>query len=215
MSVCMAPGASAQDTTNTSAPHWEVGPYVGVGRHSLVDTTLDLGLTPDRDHVFIGIHVTRPIGSFRGISLAYAPELVPLLIVTNNPKYAVSQSAVSSTGSSQVLSVVREPVAGFGFSPFGLEGRFPVAQRWNIFLAGAAGAVVFTRNVPDMFGRRFNFTFEVGSGVQWRYSSRTSVRLGVKFHHLSNARTAPYNPGIDGAIFMVGFDRAIGSTSRE
>ena len=41
--------------------------------------------------------------------------------------------------------------------------------------------------------------------------SRDSLRVGYKFHHLSNAFTAPLNPGIDAAVFLVGFERAIGS----
>jgi hypothetical protein len=213
MPVLSATYISAQAAQDVSAPSWEVGPYVGIGHRSLVDTALDLGLTPDRDHVFIGIHFTRPIRRYDHATLAYAPELVPVLIITNNPTYSVSQSSSPPAGSSQVLTVTRGPVAGFAFSPFGLEGQFPVGRRWNLFAAGAAGGVVFARDVPDMYGRRFNFTFEVGSGVRWRYGERTALRLGVKFHHLSNARTAPYNPGIDGAIFMVGFDRVISSRS--
>ncbi len=38
----------------------------------------------------------------------------------------------------------------------------------------------------------------------WRRSARTSLRLGYKFHHLSNNYTAEKNPGLDGHVFMVG-----------
>lgn len=223
-----AGAAGSSDNAAQTAPDpalrvkgWEIGPYLGVGRHSLVDTSLDLGLTPDRDHVFIGLHFTRELASPHNVVIAYAPEVVPLLIITNTPKYVTGQyhySAVCGPGcgaTAYVISVIREPVAGFAVSPIGLESRFPVRERWNLYATGAAGSVWFTRPVPDMLGRRFNFTFEIGTGVRWSYSSRTSLRLGFKFHHLSNAGTAQRNPGIDGAIFMVGFDRAVGRHSDE
>ena len=34
-------------------PRWQVGAYVGVARHSLV-----VGVTPDRDHLLVGVHAT-------------------------------------------------------------------------------------------------------------------------------------------------------------
>ena len=61
------------------------------------------------------------------------------------------------------------------------------------------------------YARAFNYTFEVGGGVLWRIRPRDSLRIGYKFHHLSNLFTAPQNPGIDGAVFLLGFERAIGS----
>src|SRR6266446_8498284 len=66
-------------------PRWEVGPYVGVARHSLVGT--HLGMTPDLNHLFIGLHVTAPFVRSRRWTLSYAPEVVPLLLISNNPKY--------------------------------------------------------------------------------------------------------------------------------
>ena len=70
--------------------------------------------------------------------------------------------------------------------------------------------VWFTREVPAAYSRAFNYTFEVGGGVLWRLRARNSLRIGYKFHHLSNAYTAPNNPGIDGAVLLLGFQRAFG-----
>jgi hypothetical protein len=103
------------------------------------------------------------------------------------------------------------PVAGFAISPIGLEAQIRLTPRWRAYTAGAAGVVWFTREVPTANARAFNYTFEVGGGVLWRYRSRQSLRVGYKFHHLSNLYTAPANPGIDGAVFLLGFERAIGS----
>jgi hypothetical protein len=197
---------AAQTTDRDEAgklPRWTVTPYAGVARHSLVGT--HLGVTPDRDHLFFGLHATlnfwrTPRGAF-----GYAPELVPLLLITNNPTYRV----LSTPGGFRLMiENGRAPVAGFACSPIGFEGQLRTGARWRAYAAGAAGAVWFTRDVPAAYSSRFNYTFEVGGGVLWQYQERHALRLGYKFHHLSNAYRAPQNPGIDGAVLLAGFERS-------
>lgn len=187
-------------------PRWEVGPYVGVARHSLVGT--HLGVTPDRNHLFIGVHITVNTVRSRRWTLGYAPEAVPLLLISNNPKYRQVPDAVDGQ---ITVEEGRGPVAGFAISPIGLEAQIRLTSRWRAYTAGAAGGVWFAREVPRAYSRAFNYTFEVGGGLRWQYRSRESLRVGYKFHHLSNLYTAPNNPGIDGAVFLLGLDRAIGS----
>ena len=187
-------------------PRWELGPYVGVARHSLVGT--HLGVTPDRNHLLIGVHITVNIVGSRRWTLRYAPEVVPLLLISNNPKY---RQVLQADGGHITVEDGRGSVAGFAISPIGLEAQSRLTSRWRAYTAGAAGGVWFTREVPTAYSRAFNYTFEVGGGLVWQYRSRESLRLGYKFHHLSNLYTAPDNPGIDGAVFLLGFDRAIRS----
>src|SRR5437773_5765595 len=73
-------------------PRWEAGPYVGVARHSLVGT--HWGVTPDRNHLFIGVHITVNMVRSRRWTFGYAPEVVPLLLISNNPKYRQVPDAV-------------------------------------------------------------------------------------------------------------------------
>jgi hypothetical protein len=187
-------------------PRWELGPYVGVARHSLVGT--HLGVTPDRNHLFLGLHATFPFVRSRRWTVSYAPDVVPLLLISNNPTYRYVQQA---DGEHFVVEDGRGPVGGFAMSPIGLEAQIRLTSRWRAYGAGAAGGVLFTREVPTAYSRAFNYTFEVGGGLLWQYRSRDSLRVGYKFHHLSNYDTAPDNPGIDGAVFLLGFERAIGS----
>ena len=199
---------SAQTTDGQDAlrpSRWEVGPYGGVARHSLVGT--HLGVTPDRNHLFLGLHGTLRFVRSRRWTLSYAPEAVPLLLISNNPKYRDLQAA----GGHITVEDGTGPVAGFAISPMGLESQIRLTSRWRGYAAGAAGGVWFTRAVPTAHSRAFNYTFEVGGGLLWQYRSRESLRVGYKFHHLSNLYTAPDNPGIDGAVFLLGFDRVIGS----
>jgi len=166
-----------------------------------------LGVTPDRNHLVIGLHATARVVRSRRLTLNYAPEMAPLLLISNNPKYRRFQEG---DGGPITVEDGKGPVAGFAISPIGLEAQMQLTSRWRAYTAGAAGVVWFTREVPTAYSRAFNYTFEVGGGVLWRYRSRESLRVGYKFHHLSNLYTAPNNPGIDGAVFLLGFERAIG-----
>jgi len=47
-------GAQPADVPQQLQPRYELVPYVGVARHSLVGT--HLGVTPDRSHRLVGVH---------------------------------------------------------------------------------------------------------------------------------------------------------------
>jgi len=199
--------AQAQSTELDTPPRWAIAPYVGVARHSLVGT--HLGVIPDRDHVFVGIHLTAALWRTRRLTFAFAPEVVPLLVITNNPIYEI----VDTFDGRHEFEVGRGPVTGFAVSPIGFEGQLGVGHAWRAYATSAVGAVWFTRDVPVAYSRRFNYTFEVGGGALWQFRPRTSLRVGYKFHHLSNAFTALQNPGIDGAVFLAGIERTLGGHS--
>ena len=199
----------AEERDDAPYPRWQVGAYIGVARHSLVGT--HLGVTPDRDHLLIGVHATASLLRGYRWTIAYAPEMVPLLVVSNNPRY---RQVPTGADTSVTIEEGRGRVSGFAISPIGLEGQVRIFARWHVYTAGAAGVVWFSRAVPVAYARSFNYTFELGGGMLWRISSKDSLRIGYKFHHLSNLYTASQNPGIDGAVFLLGFERTIGSCHR-
>jgi len=190
-------------TMDTPLPRLSAGPYVGVARHSLVGS--HLGVTPDRDHLFLGVHGTWNVWRTGRWAVGYAPEVVPLLLISNNPTY---ETVTLPGGERRMFEVGTGVVAGFAISPIGVEGQVRLATRWRVYGAGAAGGVWFTRDVPVAYSRQFNYTFEVGGGALWNVRPRESLRFGYKFHHLSNAYTALQNPGIDGAVLLFGFEHA-------
>ena len=191
-------------------PVWHVGPYVGVALNSPGGDTW--GETPDRNHLFVGVRGSAPVLGLKALTLAYAPEVVPILVVSNNPTY---RTAVVSQGGVSRLTEVADgtaPVYGFGFSPFGLEAQVRTGERVQLFGAVAAGMVWFTRDVPVANSRTFNYTFELGGGLLWEYGARKRLRFGYMFHHLSNAWTAEQNPGLDGDVFYLGWEVALGGS---
>jgi hypothetical protein len=204
--VSSAIPAAAQDMPQPLAGRrsWALGPYVAVSRHSPVGRLW--GLTPDREHVLVGVHATIPLFQGRRWMFAYAPEAIPLIVVTNNPSYRAQPG--ENGGPPELVEIDRSPVAGAGVAPIGLELQVDASHRVGLYAGGTMGGLWFTRRVPVADARSFNFTFDFGGGVLIGLRGPTRFRAGYKFHHLSNARTAPSNPGVDAHMIFVGVERS-------
>jgi hypothetical protein len=187
-------------------PRIEIGPYVGVARHSPAGH--HFGVVPDRNHLFLGVELTMNAVRTTRWAFGLAPEIVPLLIVSNNPTY---RSVSTARGGRFIIEDGRRSVTGFAVSPLALQAQVRITSRLRAYASGAGGVVWFSRAVPVADSRAFNYTFELGGGVRWQVRPRESLRIGYKFHHLSNAYTAPQNPGLDAKVFLIGYERALGS----
>jgi hypothetical protein len=185
----------------------ELEPYVGIARHSPAGDFL--GQTPDRSHLFLGLHITATIARTRRVTFGYAPEAA-LIVVSGTPTYLQEIFTTSRGSATFPVSDGVAPVAGFAVSPVGFESRVNLGARWRVYGATAAGFVFFTRPTPVTEARRFNYTFEFGGGVERRIGDEWWLRVGYKFHHFSNAYSAIQNPGVDANVVMFGLGRAIG-----
>lgn len=93
---------------------------------------------------------------------------------------------------------------GVGASPVGAQVNFVHFRRVEPFLTSGGGFLYFNHR---MFGttQQFNFTAQLGGGVQLFTSSRrTAIDLGYKYHHISNANLANQNPGLDSHMLFIG-----------
>ena len=170
-----------------------------------------LGGETGRDLYLAGLRAEWMLASRESWALAATADAIPLAVVTRNPYYTNRVVAVAVSRRGERVNVLeqtgRGPVYGFGASPLGLELLGPRMRAVRPYLAGAGGLLWFTRNTPEPEARRLNATFELGAGVRIARGERHALMLGWKFHHLSNAWTAPYNPGLDGNVFYVGVVR--------
>jgi opacity protein-like surface antigen len=60
-----------------------------------------------------------------------------------------------------------------------------------------------TQPIPIRAAGSFNFTFDLGAGVELYRSKTRSIRAEYRYHHISNHGTAEVNPGIDNGLFQV------------
>lgn len=106
-------------------------------------------------------------------------------------------------GSETVYCHGREWTIGEGISPVGFQWNFRPSHPWQPFLIGHGGYMYSTRPIPIAVAGSFNFTFDIGAGVELFRSGRQSVRAEYRYHHISNHDTATYNPGIDNGVVQI------------
>jgi uncharacterized repeat protein (TIGR01451 family) len=103
------------------------------------------------------------------------------------------------------VSATRRNVFGGGLSPIGLQLYFRPQDRIKPFVSTSGGFIFFNEQVPRLNGARFNFTYDVGGGVQVFRDSRRAFTFGYKYQRLSNGGRALNNPGFNGNVFSFGY----------
>lgn len=168
------------------------------------------GTTPDREFVLAGLRAEWVLDVAGPVALAATADLVPLAVVTRTPTYR-PRTVVPPDPRFPTFTYPEQtgarPVYGAGASPFGLALYAPRGGRVRAFAGAAAGGLWFTRNTPVPDARRFNFTAEFGGGIELARASGGALVLAYKRHHLSNAGSAPANPGLDANVVYVGILR--------
>ncbi|PAU95500.1 hypothetical protein CK503_00090 [Aliifodinibius salipaludis] len=94
--------------------------------------------------------------------------------------------------------------SGFGITPLGFQFNFNQHNIVQPFLKSSTGFMYFKKPFPDNRGVQFNFTLELGTGVEIMVLDNISLSLGYKYHHMSNGQLGKINPGIDSNIFFTG-----------
>jgi opacity protein-like surface antigen len=121
----------------------------------------------------------------RVIALRYIAEVVPLSVV-GTPQVNGQRLYSYATGG----------------SPIGAQVNFLHSRRIQPFVTSGGGFLYFNR---QMFGAtQFNFTAQLGAGVQVFTSRHRSLDLGYMYHHISNANLGNINPGMDSHVVFVG-----------
>jgi hypothetical protein len=94
---------------------------------------------------------------------------------------------------------------GGGLNPIGFKWSFLPRRKLQPVMTFAAGFVVSARDIPVDKSDSFNFTFELGFGVEYYVQPKRSVRLDYRVHHLSNAYVGFNNPGVDSNLFQLSY----------
>lgn len=97
----------------------------------------------------------------------------------------------------------REWTIGQALSPVGFQWNLRPQHRVQPFLIGHGGTMFSTHPIPLQSAGSFNFTFDLGAGIEIFRSPTHSVRAEFRYHHISNDYTAEQNPGIDNGVFQL------------
>lgn len=124
------------------------------------------------------------------VGLRYMVEVVPLALV-GDPNTGIGQ---------------RRYIFGTGGSPIGLQVDLHRFRRFEPFVTSNGGFLYFTDRLFSPGATQFNFTTELGAGVRlFARDRKSSIDLGYKFHHISNAEMYLDNPAMDSHAVFVGF----------
>lgn len=94
----------------------------------------------------------------------------------------------------------RTSLSGFGITPLGLQTNFLTNKKIQPFLNTSVGLMFLEKPFPDIRGEKMNFTFSLGTGLEFDLAGNTSLSLGYKYFHLSNGEIGEVNPGIDSSL---------------
>lgn len=90
-----------------------------------------------------------------------------------------------------------------GFSPFGTRINLRPHRRWQPTASVLAGMLLSAKRIPIDTAGSFNFTFELGAGIEYFRTPTQSIRLEYQLQHFSNGFTAAANPGVDNGLLKL------------
>jgi hypothetical protein len=99
----------------------------------------------------------------------------------------------------------RQWTIGESMLPAGFQWNFRPRHALQPFLVAHGGYIYSTHPIPLSTAGSFNFAFDAGAGFELYQSKGRSIRAGARFHHISNADTSNFNPGIDNVLLQVTF----------
>ncbi len=158
-----------------------------------------IGSTKDARFGIVGLRYARIFKPGKTVALKYTIDAIPAAVLSYPTFRFVS------IGNGFGFEKVRKSVYGWGIAPLGLQVNFRREKKFQPFIGSSGGFIYFSKKVPGDFGAKFNFTADLGGGVQYMLRNKKAVTIGYKYHHLSNGNRANDNPGYDSNIFYVGF----------
>jgi Lipid A 3-O-deacylase (PagL) len=203
------------------------------GAYSNDSSHMLLGVAENRRLVNIGFLYDRRLLFNRYVNWQYSGELIPVALesdplqittstfVYTNPPLTLTETLStptttachSSSGSGSipgggpsytfVATCSRRWSAGEAFSPIGFQWNFWTRHKVQPFLVGHGGYMYSSQTIPVAQSGNFNFTFDLGAGVELYRTPTKSLRAEYRYHHISNDWTAQENPGIDSGLFQV------------
>jgi hypothetical protein len=114
-----------------------------------------------------------------------------------------TQMGVTYSGTTTSYCHGRQWTVGEALSPIGSQWNFRPRHVLQPFVLGHVGYMYSTHPIPVEFAGSFNFTFDVGAGLELYRSKHRSIRAEYRYHHISNHNTANDNPGIDNGVLQL------------
>ena len=205
------------------------GAYSGDSSHMM------MGTAQNRKLLFFGVSYNRRLILNRVANWQFSGEIMPVALESDPVVHTVyhetspqsidwaadsrqSAACVNQSGSyeytfpsgvqvaySYVSTCKTQWTMGQALSPAGMQWNFRPSRSLQPFATAHAGYLYSTQPIPVDSAGSFNFTFDVGAGVELYRSRTRSIRAEYRYHHISNGDTANDNPGIDSGLFQISY----------
>ena len=176
------------------------GAYAAEGSPAITVGTQEVGLTAGYmlPHRLTADHTTKQKG----------PAFMPSWMMTlTDPVGDGWYRGQVSIGAEVVYIQFNEPVLthGIGFTPK-IKYSFVALDRVRPYVEFAGGPfwTDLGGKIPEE-SSRFNFVLTAGFGLSWFITPQTSLNVGYRFHHISNAGTRYPNLGLNASLPFGGF----------
>ena len=170
------------------------------------------GAVREREVFLVGLRYRRTVKRSDDHLVAYTLDLIPAAAVANTPVRSIEFCCAGLPRSLRqrievnIQEVVEPSTAyGFGIAPLGFQLELFRQNPVYLTLGGGGGFLLFDRDVPRLDTRKMNFTATLNAGLRVVLLDAWELTLGYKFHHLSNAGTGMFNPGLDSSMFYLGW----------
>lgn len=160
------------------------------------------GRTPDARFGTVAIRYARRFNFSDSFNVKYTADIVPVAVL-NSPDLTIGGPACPTC--LPVLVITRETRYGFGGSPLGGQVNFRPTKKYQPFIGASGGVLYLNKRTPTLGGTRFQWTADIGAGVEIRLKDKKAFTLGYKYHHISNGGRGNNNPGFDNNLFYVGY----------
>jgi opacity protein-like surface antigen len=164
---------------------------------------LPVALESDPLEHFVNQQTSPTVATYTG-NLPYAEvTCAPVSYAYNETINNPNGGTITYAGTETVSCSGRQWTIGEALSPIGFQWNFQPRRKLQPFFVGHGGYMYSTKPIPIDSAGSFNFTFDLGAGIELYRTRSHSVRLEYRYHHISNHGTATQNPGIDNGLFQL------------
>lgn len=199
-----APAPSASRTA-TGTPSPFARRRFGVGAALTLHQPILLSATDQRPISYLQAQGSWRLAGGAQNALEYTVDLLPVVRVRTTP--LPFDQGRPAPGDVISFDIPTEMATGVGVMPAGLRALIGITPGLRATVESSAGLLVFDRNVPLGLGRRANFTFGVGAGLEASVGPSWALAAGYRLQHYSNANSSFANAGSDFGLLQVGVRR--------
>jgi hypothetical protein len=156
------------------------------------------GRTPDARFGILAFRYARRFNFSDKFNVKYTADAIPVAML-NYPDVNITFTPVFT------VTPTRPTRYGYGAAPLGGQINFRPRKKYQPFIEATGGFLFLDKRTPNYFGTHFQYTADVGGGLEIRLKDKKAVTVGYKYFHISNGNRGISNPGFDNNLIYVGY----------